>query len=133
MSGEAYYANWELVDYRVMYETRKRTLGSRGAINIIVHSWRQVRPVLIKTYEATLQDVNPSVPELPCPTYLAGSNIMTPNPENLSPIGWEQGQWHMADVQYNKDLTSPLSRKIRVIWEKYGAWQTIEDDDSDSQ
>lgn len=127
-----YYANWELVGERVMYETRKRTMGSVGAINIVLHSYRQVRPVITKTYEATLQDADPSAAELPCPAYLAGTSTINANPEGLSPVGWDAGQWHQSDMQYDKSIGAPMSRRVRVTWEHYGAWVTIEDD-SDSQ
>ena len=124
-----YYAQWELTDYRVQYETRKRTFGTTGAINVIITPWRQVRPVHIKTYEATLQDVDPAVAELPAPSYVAGTNAITANPESLSPTGWEVGQWHQIDMQYVKDIHSPLSRRVRITWEMYGNWQTVEEDD----
>lgn len=127
-----YYANWELVDEHVTHEKRKRTLGSIGAINIVMHTYTQIRPVIIKIYEATLQDVNPSSAELPCPAYLAGANYIQANPESLSPVGWSAGQWHQADMQYTKPLGQPMARKVRLTWEHYGQWVTTEED-SDSQ
>lgn len=128
----SYYANWELVEEKVQYETRKKTFTSVTQ-QVVVYSWRQVRPVILKTYEATIQDTDPSVAELPAPSYVAGTNYLTDNPENLSPTGWESGQWHIADSQYAKQLSEPLSRRARITWEQFGNWQTIDTDESSSQ
>lgn len=128
-----YYADWELTDYKIEYETRRQTILIRGFSPILVIS-RQVRQVFLKTYEGTIQDANPAVAELPAPSYLAGTSAVTPNPENLSPVGWQAGQWHLSDMQYNKALDTPLSRKIKITWEQYGPWMTVEtEEDSDSQ
>ena len=135
MSNSAsYYAQWELVEHKVQYERRTKTIVVGGMFGPgIVYSNRQYRPVIIKTYEATIQDADPSVAELPCPTYYAGSNFIDANPESLSPQGWGEGQWHIVDIQYSKQLSEPLSRKCRISWEQFGVWTTYESDESDSQ
>ena len=40
-------------------------------------------------------------------------------------------QWHPVDIQYSKTLSEPLSRRMRVTWEKFGPWFGY-DDESDS-
>ena len=128
--AESYYANWELVDYKVQFERRTKNVIV-GGYGPVVSSVRQARPVLVKVYEATLQDTAPATAELPCPSYLANTSYINANPESLSPVGWGEGQWHMVDIQYSKALTEPMSRKVRVTWEQFGQWFSY--DQSDSQ
>lgn len=131
MSTPTYYSTWELIDYKVQYELRKKTFLLRGYAQQL-GIWTQARPVLLKTYEATIQDVDPAVAELPCPSYVAGTSIINANPENLSPVGWETGQWHLISMDYTKSLSDPMTRHVKVTWEQKGNWVTIEDE-SDSQ
>ena len=126
-----YYANWELVDYKVQFERRTKNVIV-GGYGPVVSSVRQARPVLVKTYEAKLTDVDPSLAELPCPAYLAGTNYVQANPEGFASIGWGEGQWHISDIQYTKPLGEPMARKVRVTWEHFGVWFPYESD-SDSQ
>lgn len=128
-SDSGLYSLWELVEDKTTYETRKKTFTYVSNYIAIV-STKQGRPVRQKTYECTIRE-DPDVAELPAPSYLAGNNELLPNPENLRPRGWMTDQWHPVDIQYTKTLSEPLSRRMRVTWEKFGPWFGY-DDESDS-
>lgn len=122
MANPTYAANWELVQDDISYEYRNKVFGAGGA-SIIVVTTPQRRMIRTKTYEANIKDGSN---EVPAPSYLAGDNYITANPENLSPVGTQTGKWHLEAVSYSKGLTQPCSRTIRVTWSKDYAWEDIE-------
>ena len=125
-----YYADMELVEDSIKFETRRRTYAVLTS-NIYVRTVYQQRQIRTKKYEGTFRDVDPAVAEVVAPTYLAMNNTVILNPESLT-VGGGTGQWHLIDVEYTKVLSEPLSRRYTVTWESYvTGWTTIEQE-SDS-
>lgn len=133
----SYYAECELVEDTIKYEQRRKTYAVVTS-NIYVRTVWQYRKIRTKKYECTFRDVQPGVPELPAPGYLAKNNYVELNPESLDtgtgPTGgYGTGKWHIIDVQYTKTLESPISRRYTITWESYVTdWEPM-GQESDSQ
>ncbi len=92
------------------------------------------RIVRSKTYEASfVDDENDPVV---VPTYIndiltgsitdaGGYQILNyPNPENIpsASIGVNKNQWHIDDKSYTKEISTPMTRRIRITWVMQGDW-----------
>jgi len=118
-----YASVWELVEDNTDYEYRNFTTVILGA-GLVIDTQQQRRKIRSKTYAASIKDGNN---EIPAPDYLAGLNSIEANPENLSPVGTADNQWHCDNISYTKELSVPLSRNVRVTWVINGVWENIED------
>lgn len=118
---------WVLVEDNTECEYRINIAFSPAALDKVPKR----RIVRSKTYEATFvdQENDPTV----VPAYIndilsgnvtsSGSTIANyPNPENLSPTGVNKNQWHIDDKSYTKEISTPMTRRIRITWVMQGDW-----------
>ena len=132
-SSPQYSANWELVEDSVEYEYRTDYVIIAGGAVPSITTYPKRREVRCKTYSATIKDsITNGVmdPETPAPSYEAGNAHITANPESLSPVGKNAGQWYCDNISYVKELSVPLSRSVRVTWRRNGVWEEYDESSS---
>lgn len=116
----------ELIEDTIEYEYRNSIYwGPSGLIKT-----PQRREVHTKTYEGTVKDKQGrNVTEVPQPDWLDtyfGQADSSLNPGNLSPLGNDANKWHIDNKSYTHELSTPLSRVVRIVWVKNSAWAAYE-------
>lgn len=113
-----YATEWVLVEDNTEIEYRNNISWSPAGL--FKNPKRRV--VRSKTYEATFvdQENDPRVVPAYINTILEWTNL--PNPENLSPTGVNKNQWHIDDKSYTKEISTPMTRHVRITWVMQGDW-----------
>lgn len=128
-SAIPFATEWVLVEDNTECEYRINIAFSPAALDKVPKR----RMVRSKTYEASFvdQETDPRiVPQyindiLSGDVYNGNTKIANyPNPESLSPTGVDKNKWHIDSKEYTKELSTPMTRRIRVTWVMQGDWET---------
>lgn len=129
LSNIPFATTWVLVEDNTECEYRNNISWSPAGL--FKNPKRRI--VRSKTYEATFvdQENDPTV----VPTYIndilsgdvtsGGTTIANyPNPENIpsTSIGVNKNQWHIDDKSYTKEISTPMTRRVRITWVMQGDW-----------
>jgi len=124
---------WVLVEDNTECEYRNNIAFSNYGL------WKSPkrRMVRSKTYEASFvdKDNDPRIVPQYINDILSGDVLDShndpianyPNPEGLTPVGVDKDKWHIDSKEYTKELSSPMTRRIRVTWVMQSDWQDYDD------
>lgn len=134
-SSIPFATSWVLVEDNTECEYRNNISWSPAGLG----KAPKRRMVRSKTYEASFVDKdsdNDIVPQY-INDILSGSitdahgdtiaNYPNPEPTVVTPIGVNVNQWHIDEKSYTKDISTPMTRIVRITWVMQSSWQDYND------